>query len=237
MLTIDEIRIENQANSCITDAVQPSVSFTLASDQQDTSLAKALVKIGSWETTSCDQLDIRYTGPLAPFTTYPVQLTAFSTCGERAEATSSFQTGRLGLPWKAKWITDASCTPEKDHSPLPMTFRKTFTVRKPVARAYVIVTAIGIVDLMLCGERVTKDYFVPGFTSYKHDLQYVFYNVTHLLAPSSCLTAVVGGGWAVGRFTYNSKSQITAKRQALLLELFIDYADGTQEKIVTDESW
>jgi alpha-L-rhamnosidase len=72
-----------------------------------------------------------------------------------------------------------------------------------------------------------EDYFVPGFTSFKHALQDVLYDVTHLLAENNALTAVVGGGWAVGRFTYGSKSQITAKRQALLLELFIEYEDGT----------
>lgn len=237
MLKVERVRIENMEAGCITDAPQPAISFSLWSDRQGTALSHARVKIGDWETETDAQLDIPYTGTLAPFTAYPVQVTVHDNHGEQAEGTACFQTGRLGLPWDAKWITDASHTPEKNKSPLPMTFQKSFAATKAVRRAYVTLSAIGVVDLTLNGQRVTEDYFVPGFTSYKNDLQYVFYDVTHLLAGSNTLTAVVGGGWAVGRFTYGSKSQITAKRQALLLELFIEYDDGTAEKIISDESW
>lgn len=58
-----------------------------------------------------------------------------------------------------------------------------------------------------------------------------------MLSDRNELIAVVGGGWAVGRFTYSSKSKITCDRQAFLLELFLEYQDGSKEKIVTDESW
>ena len=87
------------------------------------------------------------------------------------------------------------------------------------------------------GEKVGNDYFAPGYTSYKKNLQYQLYDVTDYLKNKNELVAVVGGGWAVGRFTYNSLTRITSPRQALLLELFIEYENGTIEKIISDSSW
>lgn len=237
MLRIDEIHIENRKEGSVTDNPRPSIRFSLSSDRQNTAMAQARVKVGEWERTVDSQLDICYDGELIPFMRYPVEITACDNHGESAVAASSFQTGRLGLPWEAKWITDQSHTPPKGQSPLPMTFHKGFSAGKPVARAYVTATAIGIFELSLNGQTVTREYFAPGFTSYKNSLQYVLYDVTDLIQAENELLAVVGGGWAVGRFTYESKSQITAKRQAFLMELFIEYADGSRQKLLTDESW
>ena len=62
-------------------------------------------------------------------------------------------------------------------------------------------------------------------------MQYNYYDVTEFLAEKTDITAVVGGGWAVGRFTYESKSQITAKRQSFLLELFVEYKEITSGQL------
>ena len=48
------------------------------------------------------------------------------------------------------------------------------------------------------GKKVGDRYFAPGFTSYKHEMQYQVYDVTDMLTGNNTLTAVVAGGWAVG---------------------------------------
>ncbi len=50
-----------------------------------------------------------------------------------------------------------------------MTFRKCFPIEKPIRRAYITATAIGIYELKLNGEKVGNSYFAPGFTSYKKE--------------------------------------------------------------------
>lgn len=137
----------------------------------------------------------------------------------------------------AKWITDKTYKFADRTSPAPFTFRKQFVVKKAVKRAYVRATALGIYELAINGQKVGNEYFAPGFTSYKHILQYNEYDVTDMLKNENTIIAVVGGGWAVGRFTYSSKSKITCDRQAFLAELFIEYEEGTNEKIITDSSW
>ena len=239
MLEIRDIRIDNQLNFAVTDNSAPEVSFALFSDVPDTFLKSAQMKVcGETLHCGCGQTGIKLPQlDWKPFTTYEVAVAAEVNHGEKTEKSAHFQTGRLGMPWDAKWITDQSYQFGKKISPAPMTFRRMFKIPKPVRRAYITSTAMGIYELMLNGEKVGEDYFAPGFTSYQKNLQYQFYDVTEQFVQSNTLIAVVAGGWAVGRFTYESKNKITTDRQALLLELHIEYADGSVEKILTDENW
>lgn len=239
MFEIRDIRIDSQISSAVTDNSAPEVSFALFSDIPDTFLKSAQVTVCG-ETLQCGykqtgiklpQLDWK------PFTTYEITISAEDNHGEKAEKTVRFQTGRLGMLWDSKWITDKAYRFGKKISPTPMTFRRKFCIEKPIKRALITSTAMGIYELMLNGEKVGKDYFAPGFTCYQKNLQYQLYDVTEQLAQCNTLIAVVAGGWAVGRFTYESKNKITTDRQALLLELFLEYTDGSTEKIVTDENW
>lgn len=238
MLEIRNIQIDGKADNR-TDHLEPELTFALESDVPGTSLAEASVTVCG-QTFDCgnDQTGFPLKGlALQPFTEYLLEIRVRDNHGQEAAAAASFRTGRLKLPWKASWITDKDYSFGKKQSPVPMTFRKCFPIEKPIRRAYITATAIGIYELKLNGEKVGNSYFAPGFTSYKKNLQYQFYDVTEQLACSNTLIAVVAGGWAVGRFTYENKNKIIAPRQALLLELFIEYTDGTAESIVTDSSW
>ena len=238
MLKIRDIQIDGKADNR-TDHLQPELAFTLESDIPGTSLADTTVTVCG-QTFDCgsNQTGFPLKGlALQPFAEYPLEIRARDNHGQEAAAAASFRTGRLKLPWAASWITDKDYTFGKKQSPVPMTFRKCFIIQKSIRRAYITATAIGIYELKLNGKKVGDRYFAPGFTSYKKNLQYQFYDVTEQLAGSNTLIAVVAGGWAVGRFTYENKNKITAPRQALLLELFIEYADGTAERVVTDSSW
>ena len=237
MFVIDEVKIENSLNGCVTDNDAPVLAFSLKSDMPDTCLANAVIRVGTWEKYTTEQTGI-VLGDIAlqPFTDYVVSITAFDNHGNCAEKNIHFHTGRRGLKWEAKWITDKTYRFADKTSPVPFTFRRRFSAKK-VKRAYITVTALGIYELLLNGKKVGNEYFAPGFTSYKNILQYNYYDVTGQIQEQNEIIAVVGGGWAAGRFTYSSKSKITCDRQAFLSELFLEYDDGTTEKIITDENW
>lgn len=238
MLQINAIEIENQLIDCVTDENKPVISFSLESDKPGTALVSAKLQLGQWVKTTDTQLGIEYDGSeLHPFSEYCLLVTAIDNHNQTAFGKTNFQTGRMDLPWDANWITDVNSVCKKGTSPVPMVFRKNFAIERPVKKAFITSTAIGIYDLYLNGQLVSTDYFSPGFTSYKKALQYNYFDVTSLLGEINELIAVVGAGWAIGRFTYNSKTHITADRQALLLELFIEYQDGERTKIITDGSW
>lgn len=237
MVKIDEIRVENRQEECVTDSDAPHLSFSLFSDRKGVGFNHAYLSIAGKEYEIREQVGFLMKGlPLRPFSKYEGTLCVFDDAGERADGKISFRTGRRDIPWTAKWITDKGYAFPKKTSPTPFTFRKRFAA-KNVRRAYLTATALGIYELQLNGKKVGKQYFAPGFTSYKHTLQYDFYDVTALLKEENELLAVVGGGWAVGRFTYSSKSRITCDRQAFLCEVFLEYEDGNKEKVATDDSW
>ncbi len=239
MLEIRDITVDNQKNSIVTDNSVPEVGFALHSDIPDTFLQSAKVTVFD-RVFDCgtNQVCIPLDGiGLKPFTVCPIEIYATDNHGNSAVSGSSFQTARLGMPWDARWITDKSYNFGKKTSPVPMTFSRKFSIHKPIKKAYITSTAMGIYELMLNDKKVGEDYFAPGFTSYRKNLQYQFYDVTRQLRHDNTLVAVVAGGWAAGRFTYESKNKITVDRQAFLLELFLEYSDSSTEKIITDENW
>ena len=239
MIKISKLTVENLAEGCVTDNASPRFSFALSSDDNDVSLAEAVISVGDWRVTTTEQIAVPYDGaPLASFTKYTVKVRVTDSLGAIAERSAQFETGRLGTAWRAKWISDADYKfTEKRVSPVPMVFRKRLALDKKIARAAVYCTAMGIYELNIDGKKVGGDYFAPGFTSYKTRLQYQTYDVTDMLTGNSELTATVAGGWAVGSFVFTRKNRITADRQALLLELRVTYADGSEEIVGTDESW
>lgn len=239
MLKINNITTENLGEGCITDNPRPRFSFKLNSDKAETTLKSASVSVNEWTTETTQQISVPYAGEdLEPFTAYTVKVEAFDNHGEKAHAETTFQTGKLGQEWKAKWISDPTYTfKEKKNSPRPLTFRKKITVEKEVRKAWIASTAVGIYDLYWNDKKIGADYFMPGFTDYKHQLQYQVYDVTDQLADSGCLEAVVAGGWAVGAFTYKRKNRIYADKQAFLAEVHIVYEDGSTDVIGTDETW
>ena len=237
MTEIERITVD-RAENVITDSENPLISFALRSDSSAVELESAEITVGNWRKTVAEQTDIMYDGePLLPFSKYTVNITAQSNNGDVAKKSADFYTGRLNLPWTAKWIGDKKYAVKKGESPVPVTMRKRFFAKKSVTRAYIAATAIGIYELELNGKRITDGFFSPGFTSYKNDLQYEVFDVTELVEEENEITAIIGGGWAVGRFTYESKSGITAKRPSFLYELFVEYADGTKEVVLSDKTW
>lgn len=239
MLTISRFSVENLENGCVTDVARPRFSFSLSSDQNHTTLSRATLSVGDWQVETTEQIAIPYGGsPLSPFTTYTARLAVTDSNGEVATRELAFETGRMDEPWQAEWISDAAYHfTEKKVSPVPMTFRKTISLKKEISSAKLYATALGIYELSLNGQKVGSQYFAPGFTSYKSQMQYQVYDVTEMLSPNSTLLAVVAGGWAVGSFVFTRVNRHDGDRQAFLCELRITYADGTEEIIGTDSTW
>lgn len=118
-----------------------------------------------------------------------------------------------------------------------MVFRKKFSFKKAVSRVVVYATAMGVYRLDVNGIKAGDRYFAPGFTSYKHTLQYQTYDVTALAEENTEFVFTVAGGWAVGSFVFTRANRISADRQALLAEIRVKYADGTEEVFGTGTDW
>ena len=149
--------------------------------------------------------------------------------------------------WEASSMTSAAWTSAswisaKDEgkitSSLPAQYyRKRFSLNKKVASARVYVTSLGTYQLYLNGQKVSKDLFAPGWTSYNKRLQYQTYDVSNLLTTDNVVGAIVGDGWYRGILTWNKRHAVYGSRLALLMSMRIQYTDGSEQLITTDDSW
>lgn len=138
--------------------------------------------------------------------------------------------------WKAKWI-EPGYAGDTVGAPCPM-FRKEFTARKKIISATVYITAHGLYEAKLNGQRIGDAYLTPGWTSYDHRLQYQVYDVTALLKMgANAIGVTVGNGWFRGPIAWGNNINHYGNSSALLFQLNVNYSDGTSEIIISDDSW
>ena len=133
---------------------------------------------------------------------------------------------------KAKWIS----APVAD-SKAAFTFSKNIAVTKQIKKATIKVSAMGIYVLNVNGARIGNGVLTPGWTSYKHRIQYQVYDVTQSMQEENHIQISVGQGWAVGCIGYKNQNHFSADKTSAIAEISLIYCDGTKEVVVTDESW
>ena len=118
---------------------------------------------------------------------------------------------------------------------MPMLRTEFISDSKPVARARLYITARGIYEVYLNGERVGSDYFNPGLTQYQKTHLYQTYDVTdRIKAGKNAMGAMLGEGWWSGNITYSGENwNYFGDRQSLLAKLVITYSDGSTRVIPT----
>jgi alpha-L-rhamnosidase len=122
-------------------------------------------------------------------------------------------------------------------------FRKTFekSNTKKVVRARAYVAGLGYYTFWLNGKRLDDYYLQPGFARYNKTAYYTAYDVTeHLQAKKNILAFELGRGW-YGMTTPTLWGETFSKdwmaEPALRVLVTIDYADGTQQTVVSDSSF
>ena len=115
--------------------------------------------------------------------------------------------------------------------------RKSFSLDRPVQRAVLYVTALGLYQIDLNGRRVGDHIFAPDWTDYRKRARYQAYDVTSLLQQGDdAIAAILANGWYSGHIG-NGGYQLYGKAPALLAQLEVTYTDGSSTQIVTDASW
>ena len=116
--------------------------------------------------------------------------------------------------------------------------RKSFQVDNSVKRAMAYVTALGLYELRINGERVGGDYFTPGWTDYNKHLYYYSYDVTGMISRGdNAVGAILARGWYAGYIGSKRRKNFYGENPRLLVQLEIEFANGDTKTIVTDGSW
>ena len=118
-------------------------------------------------------------------------------------------------------------------------FRKTFSCIRPVRKAVLEVTCAGVYEATINGGRVGEFILAPGWTEYSKRLQVQSYDITERLLEDNVLDVCVGNGWfrrtnAPWTGTSNPDEFLPAM---LIAAMHLEYADGSEEVLLTDETW
>lgn len=147
--------------------------------------------------------------------------------------------------WKAGFIA-APWVENNRVDQAPPLLRGTVRLRGPVKSARLRSTSLGLHEIEIDGVRVGDDLLSPGWTSFAHRLRYVTHDVTaHLSATSDgdggsevIIGAWLGDGWYRGRLGWNDRVRnVWGDTLSLMVQLEIEYEDGTSEVAGTDSSW
>ena len=147
-----------------------------------------------------------------------------------------FEFGLLGEPFKAKWISGNYHARKGVRYPVDCFIKQIKLQRVKKARLYI--TACGVYEARINGNRVGDYILAPGSTDYSKRINYQTYDVTSLLKEGvNEIEVLLGDGWYRGSIGAKGFTCVFGRETKLLAQLEITDEDGQISTISTDSSW
>lgn len=246
---LHHLQTEDLTNPLCIDSKTPRFSWQLqSSDRNEQQTAYEISVSGqpdgkdpvwtSGKITSSASIQVDYGGPhLQSGKRYYWQVRIWDN-KERVSPWSERAWWQMGLlrpeDWKARWIQPGD-TSRDDGNPL---LRTRFTISRSIESAIVYISAHGLYEAQLNGQRIGDAYLTPGWTSYSKRLQYQAYDVTGLLRKGpNAIGALLGNGWYRGTIGFSNNVNLYGKDNSLLLQLIIRYKNGGSDTVATGPGW
>jgi alpha-L-rhamnosidase len=148
------------------------------------------------------------------------------------EKTSDWQSAQVAGDLADKRLGDPGQLPQP-----AACLRRTLALSKNVQSARLYVTALGSYRVFVNGSRVGSDVMTPDLTDYRKRVLYQVYDVINLLASgNNVISALLGDGWYGSGLTWVGM-HFFPPPDRFVAQLELDYADGSHDSIVTDNSW
>lgn len=144
--------------------------------------------------------------------------------------------------WQGQWISiPHDQLVEKDYRNsllFPALYmRKEIVLEKPADQARLYVTAKGVYEAYINGDKVGDDILPPGWVPYRKYIPTLTYDVTDMLKPGkNTLAFVVAEGWYAGKIYLRGTKKTHEQTPSLLCQLEVVHGD-TKTTIVSDEDW
>lgn len=251
-LTPAELRCDTLKNPSGIDFPKPMFSWVLPPAQDRQQAAYEILVASSqsalaqnngdmWDSgnvKSSRSTEVDYAGkPLQSGEMYFWKVRVWSARGTMSDwsGPASWTTGLLNaLEWKSKWIgLDEANAPDSRSLPARW-LRKEFTVSTTIKRATVYFSGLGWSELYINGQKIGDHVLSPPLSQYPKREYYETYDVTGSLNNGSNAVGVVLGN---GRFFAPRANAANAGYPKLILQLHIEFADGTATNILSDASW
>ncbi len=145
--------------------------------------------------------------------------------------------------WKASWIgldrAVGNDNPEIENRVMSARYlRKEFQLDKPVKRAMAYIVGLGTYELYLNGEKVDDHVLSPALSEYPKRSYYVTYDLTDiLLEGENTVGTILGNGRYFSPRINAPTPTLTYGYPKLLLQISIEFEDGSSTLVVSDDSW
>lgn len=148
--------------------------------------------------------------------------------------------------WRGRWIgweAPFAWDEETAHSRLSSRYLRKEFISNPsdIKRATVNVSGLGLYELFINGKRVGDYVLTPAPTDYRRTVLYDTYDVTELLRSGGTANAI---GVTLGNGRHYTMHQnhkphkiVNFGYPKVRLNLTIEYEDGSNQRIATDETW
>ena len=151
----------------------------------------------------------------------------------------------LPTDWKANWIGHSAFPLDKikGHTVVPARYlRKEFKNEdKAIKRATIYISGLGLYELFVNGSRIGEQQLAPAPTNYNKIVKYNVFDVTdQLTSGGNAIGVVLGNGRLVSMRMPGEPSSKDVEHfdmPKLLLQLEIQYADGSSQLICSDRTW
>lgn len=169
-----------------------------------------------------------------------------------------FETGKMREEWLGNWIK-----PQKSDHFHP-TFEKEFTTEKPVKKARLYISGLGMYAARLNGKKIGEEVLTPYYSDYHTECQYQTYDITSMIrcdesgrnhfdgadSPNGVESTLsdqektrnkievsLGNGWYKGKFGLNGKAENFGSEFQMIAEIHLQYEDGSVKVIPSDDTW
>ena len=136
------------------------------------------------------------------------------------------------LDWKL--VSGEPASHGEDKPQRPFRLRKTFTTDS-TNKGRLYITAQGVYEVYVNGQKVSTDLLAPGWTDYRYHLNLQTYDVSpYLTSGENVISAWIGDGWFCGRLGFHGgRRSLYGDRMGLLAHLEVD----GKKVVSTDETW
>jgi alpha-L-rhamnosidase len=145
--------------------------------------------------------------------------------------------------WKGKWIgIDRAVGNDDPNNEFPRLSarmaRKNFKISKKVKSARAYVCGLGLFEFYINGDKIGNQVLAPALSEFSKRAYYMTFDVTKYLRENDNIVGVILGN---GRyFSPRLGSDVPSNNYGFpkfIVQLNIDYTDGSQENIISDSSW
>ena len=258
-VAVTGLKTERMVNPMSIDTPQPRLGWMITSDENDVMQTSCRIIVAStpekaaklegdlWDATlEGDQSQwIRYAGKeLRSNTPCYWRVKVTTTKGESDwSETAMWNVGLLNeADWSGQWIGLEKAMPwdvEDVHSKLSSRYLRTeFDLDKPVKRATLYISGLGMYEAYINGQKVGDQVLAPAPTDYRKTVLYNAFDVTQMLTAKNAIGITLGNG----RF-YTMQQKKKPYKIAnfgypkLRLNLVIEFADGKKKVISSSNKW